>query len=107
MLSVAGADHIITMDLHASQIQVLLFVVIVVRVDCCSCFDCVGGDPSGNGGVGVRCMFAGRYVNMYYVCCMHVHCTYIGMMINDHVDMLISRASLTSPWTTCMQSRRW
>lgn len=25
MLSVAGADHIITMDLHASQIQVYLF----------------------------------------------------------------------------------
>lgn len=26
MLSVAGADHIITMDLHASQIQVLVHV---------------------------------------------------------------------------------
>ena len=26
MLSVAGADHIITMDLHASQIQVILIV---------------------------------------------------------------------------------
>lgn len=25
MLSIAGADHIITMDLHASQIQVLFF----------------------------------------------------------------------------------
>lgn len=25
MLSVAGADHIITMDLHASQIQVRIF----------------------------------------------------------------------------------
>lgn len=24
MLSVAGADHIITMDLHASQIQVMI-----------------------------------------------------------------------------------
>lgn len=26
MLSVAGADHIITMDLHASQIQVSVYV---------------------------------------------------------------------------------
>lgn len=26
MLSVAGADHIITMDLHASQIQVPVYV---------------------------------------------------------------------------------
>ena len=26
MLSVAGADHIITMDLHASQIQVGLYI---------------------------------------------------------------------------------
>jgi phosphoribosylpyrophosphate synthetase len=28
MLSVAGADHIITMDLHASQIQVYSFCII-------------------------------------------------------------------------------
>ena len=48
MLSVAGADHIITMDLHASQIQVFVLIVAVVTVvvvilvicvsvDCWSC----------------------------------------------------------------------
>ena len=33
MLSVAGADHIITMDLHASQIQVRLFTECSVFLD--------------------------------------------------------------------------
>jgi len=31
MLSVAGADHIITMDLHASQIQVYLFFYLMIK----------------------------------------------------------------------------
>ena len=30
MLSVAGADHIITMDLHASQIQVMVMTMVVM-----------------------------------------------------------------------------
>ena len=50
MLSVAGADHIITMDLHASQIQVFVLIVAVVTVVVvtvvvvilviCVCVDC-------------------------------------------------------------------
>jgi phosphoribosylpyrophosphate synthetase len=31
MLSVAGADHIITMDLHASQIQVNFLSIIILK----------------------------------------------------------------------------
>lgn len=32
MLSVAGADHIITMDLHASQIQVLYLFLNLMQI---------------------------------------------------------------------------
>ena len=32
MLSVAGADHIITMDLHASQIQVMAIMVVLMMM---------------------------------------------------------------------------
>lgn len=34
MLSVAGADHIITMDLHASQIQVECYAEIGLNQSC-------------------------------------------------------------------------
>ena len=65
MLSVAGADHIITMDLHASQIQVLLFVLIVVVFDC-GAGDCGGGD----------------FGDLCFVISVQIR----YMMTNDHVD---------------------
>jgi len=37
MLSTAGADHIITMDLHASQIQVLHLTEYMLGSNNCSC----------------------------------------------------------------------